>query len=83
MAIHFDGSKFGINNGTTDVIEMSRNLYPREATSSFRSRNLVSSRIGHEILESTPRTTRSTPNPPADASPGDATAHGTAPVPAS
>ena len=49
MAIELDGSKFGTNNGTTDLIETSRNLYNNEITS-FRSRNLVS-RVGHEILE--------------------------------
>ena len=27
MEIDLDGSKFGTNSGTTDLIEMSRNLY--------------------------------------------------------
>ena len=45
MAIHLDGSTFGTNNGTTDLIEMSRDLYHKEVT--FRSRNLLS-RVGHE-----------------------------------
>ena len=56
---------------------MSRDWYHRDVTS-FRSRNLVS-RVGHEILESTPRATPSTPTPPTDVAPTDATA----PVPAS
>ena len=55
MTIELDGSKFGTNNGTTNLIEMSRNLYRREVTPYFRSRNLVSS-IGHEILETIPPT---------------------------
>jgi hypothetical protein len=55
MAIELDGSKFGTNNGTTDLIEVSRNLYHREVIPSFRSRNLVS-RVGHEILETIPPT---------------------------
>ena len=54
------------NNGTTNLIKMSRNLY-QDATVSFRSRNLVSKRVRPEILESMPRATRSTPTPPADA----------------
>ena len=54
MGIELDGSKFGTNNGTTDLIEMFRNLYHREATP-FRARNLVS-RVGHEILETIPST---------------------------
>ena len=29
MAIELDGSKFGTNNGTTDLIEMSRNVSQR------------------------------------------------------
>lgn len=37
-----------------DLIEMPRILYYLVVTSSFRSRNLVS-RVGHQILESTPR----------------------------
>ena len=45
MAIESDGSKFGTNNETMDLIGMSRNLYNKEITSSFRSRNLVS-RVG-------------------------------------
>ena len=53
MAIELDG--FGTNNGTTDLIEMSRNLYHREVIPSVRSRNLVS-RVGHEILETIPPT---------------------------
>ena len=28
IAIELDGFKFGTNNGTTDLIEMSRNLCP-------------------------------------------------------
>ena len=36
------GLKLGTNNGTIDDIEISRNLYRYEVTSSFRSRNLVS-----------------------------------------
>ena len=52
MAIELDGSKFGTNNGTTDLIEMSRHLYYNEITF-FRSRNLVS-KVGHEILETIP-----------------------------
>ena len=55
MAIELDGSKFGTNNGTTDLIEISRNLYHNEITYSFRSRNL-GSRVGHEILETIPPT---------------------------
>ena len=55
MAIELDGSKFGTNNGTTDLIEMSRNLHHNEITSSFRFRNLVS-RVGHEIIETIPPT---------------------------
>ena len=55
MAIELDGSKFGTNNGTTDLIEVSRNLYDKEITSSFRSRNLVG-RVGHEVLETIPPT---------------------------
>jgi len=50
MEIDEDGSMFGTNNGTKDLIEISRNLYH-----SFRSRNLVS-RVGHEILETIPPT---------------------------
>ena len=50
IAIDLDGSKFGTNNETTDLIEMCRNLYHGEVIPSFRSRNLVS-RVGHEILE--------------------------------
>ena len=68
MAIELDGSEFGTNNGTTHLIEMSRNLYHNEITSSFHSRNLVS-RVGHEMLESMPRAARSTPTPPGDAAP--------------
>ena len=49
MAIEVDGSKFGTNNGTTGLIEMSRNFYHREDIPCFRSRNLVS-RVGHENL---------------------------------
>ena len=45
-----DGSMFGTNNGTTDLIDVSRNLYHGEVALSFRSQNLVS-RVGHEILE--------------------------------
>ena len=56
MVIELDGSKFGKNNGTTDLIEMSRNLYLNDITSSFRSRNLVSKRVGHEMLETIPPT---------------------------
>ena len=41
MSIEFDGSKFGTNNGTTDLIEMSRNLYHGEVIPSFPSRNLL------------------------------------------
>ena len=55
MAIELDGSKFGANNGTTDLIKMSRDLYHREVTSSFRSINLAS-RVGPEILETIPLT---------------------------
>ena len=54
MAIELDGSKFGANNGTTDLIKMSRDLYHREVTS-FRSINLAS-RVGPEILETIPLT---------------------------
>ena len=68
MSIELDGSKFGTNNGTTDLIEMSRNLYHNEITSSIRSRILVSKR-GREMFESMPRATRSTPTPPGDAAP--------------
>ena len=50
MAIELDESKSGTNTGPTDLIEMSRNLYHKEISSSFGSRNLVS-RVGHEILE--------------------------------
>ena len=53
MAIELDG--FGTNKGTTDLLEMSRNLYHREVIPSVRSRNLVS-RVGHEILETIPPT---------------------------
>ena len=38
MAVELDGSKFGTNNEATDLIEVSRNLYHGEITSSFRSR---------------------------------------------
>ena len=55
MDIDSDGSMFGTNNGTTDLIDMSRNFYHREVTLSLRSRNLVS-RSGHEILETIPPT---------------------------
>ena len=55
MAIELDGSKFGTNNGTMDLIEMSRNFHHKEITCSFRSRKLVS-RVGHEILETIPPT---------------------------
>ena len=55
MEIELDGSRFGKNNGTTDLIEISRDLYHREVTY-FRSRNLVS-RVGHEFLETIPRPT--------------------------
>ena len=55
MVIELDGSKFGTNNGTTDLIEMSRNLYLNDITSSFRSRNLVS-RVRYEMLETIPST---------------------------
>ena len=44
MEIDLDGSMFGTNNGTTNLIKMSRNVF---------SRNLVS-RVGHEILETIP-----------------------------
>ena len=47
MAIESDGPQFGKNNGTTHLIEMSRDLYDRAVTP-FRSRNLVS-RVGHEF----------------------------------
>ena len=47
--------KIGTNNGTTDLIEMSPDLYHSEVTPSFRSRNLVS-RVGHEILVTIPPT---------------------------
>ena len=57
---------------------MSQFLYRGEVTSVPRSRNLVS-RLGHEVLESMPRTTRSTPSPLAEAVPTD----GMAPVSAS
>ena len=50
MAIELDGSKFGTNNGTADLIEMSRGLNHREVSSSFRSLNLVN-RVGHEFLK--------------------------------
>ena len=53
-------------------------LYRREVTSVLRSRNLVGS-LGHEILESMPRTNRSIPTPPAEVVPKN----GTAPVSAS
>ena len=55
MTIELDGSKFSTNNGTTNLIEVSRNLYHREVSPSFRSRNLVS-RVGHKILEAIPPT---------------------------
>ena len=57
---------------------MSQMLYRREVTSVLRSRNLVGS-LGHEILESMPRTNRSIPTPPAEVVPKN----GTAPVSAS
>ena len=50
MAIELYGSMFGTNDGTTDLIEMSRDLYHKEMTCSFRSRNLAS-RVGHEIFD--------------------------------
>ena len=68
MAIELNGSKFGTNNGTTDLIEMSQNLH-HNAITSFRSRNLVSKRVGREMLNSMPRATRSTPTPPGDVAP--------------
>ena len=52
MEIDVDGSMFGTNNGTTNLTEMSPNLYHKDITS-FRSRNLVR-RVGHEILETIP-----------------------------
>ena len=52
VAVELDRSKLSTNNGTTNVIEMYRNLYHREVTS-FRSRKLVS-RVGHEILGTIP-----------------------------
>ena len=55
MAIEMDGSKFGTSNGTTDLIESSRDLYHGEVTSSFRSLNLLST-VGDEILETIPPT---------------------------
>ena len=55
MVIELDGSKFGTNNGTTDLMEVSRNLHNKEITSSFRSHNLVG-RVGHEVLETIPPT---------------------------
>ena len=64
---------FGTSYGTTDCIRMSQILYRREITSVLRSRNLVS-RLGLEFLEGRPRTTRSTPTPPAEAAPTDRTA---------
>ena len=72
MAIELDGSKFGTNNGTTDLMETPRNLYHKKATSSIRSRNLVSKRVGREMLESMLRATWSTPTPPEDAAPTEA-----------
>ena len=55
MSIELDGSKFGTNNGTTDLIEMSRNLYHGEIIPYSRSRTQVS-RVGQEILETIPPT---------------------------
>ena len=72
MAIELGGSEFGTYNGTTDLVEMSRNLWHGEVTPSFRSRNLVSKRFCHDILEGMPRPTWSTPAPPADATPTEA-----------
>ena len=69
MEIELDGSMFGKSNGTTDLIETSPNLYHLEVAPSFRSRNLVSKRVGCEMLERMPRATRSTPTPSADAAP--------------
>lgn len=65
--IEFDESMFGTNNGTMDLMKMSRNMYHKDITSSFRSRNLVSKRAGRELLES--MSTRSTPTPPGGAAP--------------
>ena len=56
MAIERDGSNFGKNNGTTDLIEMSRDLYHKKVAS-VCPRNLVG-RFGHEILGTVPLTTR-------------------------
>ena len=55
MEIELDGSKFGTNNGTSDMIGMSRDLYHKEITLSVRPRNLVS-KVGNEILETIPPT---------------------------
>ena len=51
LTIELDGSNFGTNDGTTDQIEMSRNVCHKDMTSYFRSRNLlIVSRVGHEFL---------------------------------
>ena len=55
FAIKLDGYNFATSNGPTDLIEMSRDLYHGEATSSLRSRNLVG-RVGHTIPETIPPT---------------------------
>ena len=48
--IKLDGSKSSTNNGTTDLIGVSRNLYHNEVIPSFRFRNLER-RVGYLILE--------------------------------
>ena len=52
VAIELNGSKFGTNNGTTGLIQMSREVYHREVAY-FRSQNLVS-RVRHETLDTIP-----------------------------
>ena len=69
MAIELGGSTFGTDNGTTDLIELSRNMYLKEITSSFCSRNLVGKRVGRGMYKSMPRATRSTPTPPGNVAP--------------
>ena len=53
--IDLDGSMYGTNDRTTNLIKMSGSLYHRGVTLYFRSRNLVS-RVGYEIRETIPPT---------------------------
>ena len=48
--IKLDGSMSSTNNGTTDLIGVSRNLYHNEVIPPFRFRNLER-RVGYLILE--------------------------------